>query len=76
MEAELGRSLLDGEQVSIMAFAPHEAPTGEARAETAFQLQQHLKRIDHATKSGPEEETEKALNEAIRTVRPGYRERE
>ncbi len=76
VEAELGRSLQDSEEVSIMAFVPHEAPTGEARAETSANLQQHLNRIDQKTKCGPEGETEKALNEAIRNVRPGYRERE
>ena len=76
VEAELGRSLQDNEEVSIMAFVPHEAPTGEAHAETARNLQQHLNRIDQKTKNVPEEETEKALNEAIRNARTGYRERE
>ncbi len=76
VEAELGRSLQDDEEVSIMAFVPHEAPIGEARAETARNLQQHFNRIDQKTKSLPEGETEKALNEAIDHVRPGYRERE
>ncbi len=76
VEAELGRSLQDDEEVSIMAFVAHEAPAGEARAETARNLEQNLNRTDQKTKRVPEEETEKALNEAIRTVRPGYRERE
>ncbi len=35
LEAELGRSLRDDEEVSIMAFEPHEAPTGEARRDAA-----------------------------------------
>jgi len=39
VEAELGRSLEDHEEVSIMAFVPHEAPTGEARNEAARGLQ-------------------------------------
>ncbi len=76
VEAELGRSLQDDEEVSIMAFLPHEAPTGEARAETARNLQQHLNRIDQMTKDVPEEDTERTLNEAIHNVRKGYRERE
>jgi hypothetical protein len=33
-------------------------------------------RIDHATKSVPEEDLEDALKEALRSVRPGYREHE
>jgi hypothetical protein len=76
VEAELGRSLQDDEEVSIMAFAPHEAPTGEARREAGHKLQEHLNRIDQKTKGVPEEEIEEALNEALRNVRPGYRERE
>ena len=76
VEAELGRSLQDGEEVSIMAFATHEAPTGEARAEAARTLEDHLRRIDHATKGVPEKDLEDTLNEALRSVRPGYSERE
>jgi hypothetical protein len=59
-----------------MAFQTHEAPTGEPRAEALRNLQEHLSRIDHATKSVPEEDLEDTLNEALRSVRPGYRERE
>ena len=76
VEAELGRSLQDDEEVSIMAFVPHEAPTGEARREVGRKLQEHLNRIDQKTKGLPEEEMDQALNEALRSVRPGYRERE
>ncbi len=76
VEAELGRSLRDDEEVSIMAFEPHEAPTGEVRREAARGLQQHFNRIDPRTKDIPNEEMEDALNEALRSVRPGYRERE
>jgi len=75
VEAELGRSLQDGEEVSIMAFVTHEAPTGEARAEAERTLQEHLSRVDHVTESARDEDLEDALNEALRSVRPGYRER-
>ena len=76
LEAELGRRLQDDEEVSIMAFAPHQAPTGEARREAARRLEEHLARIDEKTKSVSEAEIEDALDEAFRSVRPGYRERE
>ena len=76
VEAELGRSLRDDEEVSIMAFEPHSAPTGESRRDAARALQEHFNRIDQNTKSIPDEEMEGALNEALRRVRPGYRERE
>jgi hypothetical protein len=76
LEAELGRSLQDDEEVSIMAFVPHAAPTGGAHTEAAHKLQDHFNRIDQKLKGALEEEAEEALGEAIRNVRPGYRERE
>ena len=76
VEAELGRCLQDSEEVSIMAFVTHKAPTGKARGEAVRMLQEHLRRIDHLTTSVPEEDAEDAVNEALRSVRPGYRERE
>jgi hypothetical protein len=76
LEAELGRSLQDDEEVSIMTFVPHTAPTGEAHLEAGRNLQDHFNRIDHKLKGASPEETEAALDEAIRRVRPGYRERE
>ena len=76
LEAELGRSLQDDEEVSIMAFFPHDAPTGKARREAGHKLEDHFNRINQKLKGAPEEETEEALDEALRSVRPGYRERE
>ncbi len=75
VEAELQRSLRDDEEVSIMAFEPHEAPTGEVRQKAARALQEHLSQIDKKTKDIPDNEMEDVLNEALRSVRPGYRER-
>jgi hypothetical protein len=76
VEAELGRSLNDDEDVSIMAFSPHEAPTGEARREAGQGLEEYFKRIDSCSSNVAEEKAESALSEAIKKVRPGYRERE
>jgi hypothetical protein len=76
LEAELGRSLQDDEEVSIMTFVPHAAPTGEARMEAAHKLQDHFYRIDQKLAGASPEEVEEALDEAIRNVRPGYRKRE
>ena len=45
LEAELGRSLQDDEEVSIMTFAPPTAPTGEARREAGRNLQNHFYRV-------------------------------
>src|SRR5208282_5367948 len=76
LQAELGRSLQDDEEVSIMTFVPHAAPTGEARTEAGRKLQDHFNRIDQKMKGAPEKEAEEALDEALRNMRPGYRERE
>ena len=76
LEAELGRSLQDDEEVSIMTFVPHTAPTGEARRKAGRNLQDHFHRIDQKLKGASPEKTAEALDEAIRNVRPGYRERE
>ena len=76
LEVELGRPLQDDEEVSIMTFVPHAAPTGEAHREAGRNLQDHFNGIDQKLKGVSPEETEEALDEAIRKVRPGYREHE
>jgi hypothetical protein len=76
VEAELGRSLHDDEDVSIMAFSMHDSPAGEARHEAGQKLRAHFKNIDSQTANVSDEDAEAALNEALKNVRPGYRERE
>ncbi len=76
VEAELGRSLRDDEDVSIMAFAAHEAPEGEARSRAGQKLETYFKKIDKQTASVPDDEGEAALQEALKKARPGYREGE
>jgi hypothetical protein len=76
VEAELGRSLDDEEEVSIMAFAPHEAPEGDARQDAARRLTAHLARVDERLEQASKKEIEENLQEALRSVRPRCRERE
>ena len=76
LEAELGRSLQDDEEVSIMAFVPHAAPTGADHADAADKLRAHFNRIDQKLKGAPKQEAEASLDEALSNARPGYRERE
>ena len=76
VEAELGRSLKDDEDVSIMAFEAHEAPSGEARSQASQKLENYFKRIDKRTVTVTEEDAESALQEALKKARPGYREEE
>jgi hypothetical protein len=76
VEAELGRSLNDDEEVSIMAFATHTEPTSEVRSRANQELETYFKRIDKQTARVAGEETEEDLREALKKVRPGYREGE
>jgi hypothetical protein len=76
VEAELGRALQDDEDVSIMACSSHESPAGDARREAAQKLRAHFERVDSLNLDADEKDAEDALNEALRHVRPGYRERE
>jgi hypothetical protein len=76
VEAELGRRLNDDEDVSIMAFSMHEAPSGEARRHAGQNLEEHFKRIDNQTRNEPDEDAQTTMNEALKSVRHGYRERE
>jgi len=76
VEVELGRPLKDDEDVSIMAFSTHEAPTGQSRRKAASKLQAHLKKVDGRTAKASQKEADEALDEALKNVRPGYRGRE
>jgi len=76
IEAELGRALAEDEDVTIMAFSPHEAPAGKARRDAARKLEETLRRADRKGKGTSSAEVASALNEALRRARPGYRERE
>lgn len=46
LEVELGRSLRDDEEVSIMAYEAHQAPKGKARKQAARELRKPFSRID------------------------------
>jgi hypothetical protein len=52
---------------------PHEAPSSEQQRAIAGELRQHFARIDEKRKNVPETEQDEILDEAIRSVRPGYR---
>ncbi len=70
VEAELGRSLKDDEDVSIMAFGTHEAPADEARPRAGERPEGSFRRNDKKTASGSSETAEAALQEALKKVRP------
>jgi hypothetical protein len=69
VEQVLGRTLRQDEEVSIMAFSPHEAPTGEARQALAPQLEDRIARTAEGARGVPEEEQDAAIDEAVNHVR-------
>jgi hypothetical protein len=73
LERLLGRALSDNEAISVRAYQPHEAPSPEQQRVIAEELRHYFAKIDEKTKDIPESEQEEILDEAIRSVRPGYR---
>ena len=73
LEQLLGRALGDDEAISVRAYQPHEAPSLEQQRAIAGELRQYFARIDPKSKNISESEQDEILDEAIRSVRPGYR---
>jgi hypothetical protein len=69
VERVLGRVLEPDEEVSIMAFSPHDAPTGEARQQLARQLEDRITRTAESVRHVPDDEQEAAIDDAINHVR-------
>ena len=73
LEQLLGRTLGDDEAISVRAYQPHEAPSLEQQRAIADEMRRHFAKIDEKCKDLSESEQEEILDEAIRSVRPGYR---
>ena len=73
LEQLLGRALSDDEAISVRAYQPHEAPPPEQQRPLTDELRRHFAKIDERTTDIPVSEREEILDEAIRSVRPGYR---
>jgi hypothetical protein len=69
----LGRALSDNEAIGVRAYQPHETPPPDRRRAVAGELRHYFAKIDEKTKDIPASELEEILDEAIRSVRPGYR---
>lgn len=73
LEQLLGRTLGDDEAISVRAYQPHEAPSADQQHAGAAALRQYFAKIDEKSKDIPETEKEEILDEAIGSVRAGYR---
>ena len=73
MEQLLGRALDDNEAISVRAYQPKQGPTAEQQAAIADELRLYFAKIDEKAKNVPDSEQDEIFDEALRSVRPGYR---
>lgn len=73
LEQLLGRVLNDNEAISIRTYEPQEAPSAEQQRAVANDLRRYFAEADARVGSISEREQEEAVDEAMRSVRPGYR---
>ena len=69
VEQVLGRALAHDEEVSIMAFSPHMAPTGEARQALARQMEDRIAKTAERVQDVSSDEQDAAIDEAVNYVR-------
>ena len=69
VERVLGRALEPDEEVSIMAFSPHQAPAGEARQTLARQLEARISKTAERVRDVSEDEQEETINEGVSHAR-------
>jgi ribosome recycling factor len=72
IESLLGRRVLEDEAISIRAIEPPPL-SEERRQQLVEQLEKYFAEVDARRKAGSPEEAEEIINEAMRSVRPGYR---
>ena len=73
LESLLGRTLEADEEISIMAYRPHEAPQGPTRDQLAQSLNQQVDEMAERVKDAPDDELDEILDEGMRSARPDYR---
>jgi hypothetical protein len=71
IESLLGRRVLEDEAISVRAIEPP-ALSEERKHELAEQLKQYFAEVDARRRPGSAEEADDIINEAMRSVRPGY----
>ncbi len=73
LESLLGRPLQADEEVSVMAFRPHEATQGPVRDQLARRLNEQMDAMADRAKDASDNELDEILDDAMRSARPGYR---
>ena len=72
LETLLGRRVEESEAVSVRTFEPVEV-SRERKMEIAADLRRYFAEVDAASRSVSKEEAEEIFVEAMRSVRPNYR---
>jgi hypothetical protein len=72
IESLLGRRILEDEAISVRAIEPP-ALSDERKHELVEQLKKYFAEVDARRQPGSPEEAEEIIDEAMRSVRPGYR---
>ncbi len=73
LESLLGRALEADEEISIMAFRPHEAAQGPVREQLAQHLNEQMDAMAERASDASDDELDEILDDAMRSTRPGYR---
>ena len=73
LETLLGRALQDNEAVSVRTYQPHEARTGDQQKQVIQGLRRYLAKIDEKTRDISSGDEDEVIEEAMQSVRPGYR---
>lgn len=72
LETLLGRRVQDSEAVSVRTFEPA-AVSHQRKLEIANELREYFAEVDASRKPISDAEAEDTINEAMTSVRPGYR---
>jgi hypothetical protein len=75
IESLLGRRVLENEAISVRAIEPPPL-SDERRRELVEQLNEYFAEVGARRKDGSADEADDIINEAMRSVRPGYRPRQ
>lgn len=72
IESLVGRRVMENEAISVRAIEPPSL-SDERKRELVEQLKRYFAEVDARRKPGSPEEAEEIIDEAMKSVRPGYR---
>lgn len=73
LERLVGRAISDQEEVSVRVLRPPPSVSRESRAKILDELKAYFAQVDAQRTPAPLEQADEITDEALRSVRPGYR---